>query len=168
MKRVIGPLLATLAGVALLVIGIAGVAGAFDDDSGSGSDDSTEDVADFGSCPTTDERFGEFDSFEVTGDGGRATVILSCQSGSIEVSMVATELSAEKPRTVALWLYNNRKDAELISTALQEPGDNTVVVSGDLPEDSADYKKVVITEEPPEAGFDDPERPTKVILQGRP
>jgi hypothetical protein len=171
MKGVFWSLLATLAGTAMLVVGIAGIAGAFDgdDDSSSGSSSSaTADVADFTDCGASDPRFDEFNSIDLTGDAGSATLLVSCQGGHVELSMIATDFSAEKGRTVALWLYNKRNDAELIASSQQEARDTTVVTSGSLPEDSADYKKIVVTEEPPSADLEEPDRPTKIILQGRP
>ena len=168
MKGLIGSLLATLLGTAMLVVGIAGVAGAFDNGSGSTSDEAGADVADFDTCPTTDDRFADFGTFDFSADAGSATVIRTCRSTGIELSMVSTSLTTDKPRALALWLYNNRKDAALIATTAQEPGDDTVVISGTLPDDSEDYKKLVVTEEPASAYFEDPDRPTKVILQARP
>src|SRR5215213_8738532 len=164
MKPLIAAVLATLLGAAMLALGIAGVAGAFDD--GSSSGDSAEDVADFESCPTTDDRFTEFGAIELTGSAGSAHVTVSCESGEIELSMISGSLIAEEPRAVALWLYNSRKSAEFVASAGQTAGDAVVVISGTLPSDSADYKKLVVTEE--SNAYAEPEAPTKVILQGRP
>ena len=161
MKGLFWSLAATLVGVAMLVAGIAGVAGAFD------GDESDSESADATDCDSPDPRFKEFNSIDLTGDAGRATLIATCQNGNVEVSMVATDFAPEQDRDVAVWLYNSRKDAELIDFTPQEAGDDTTVVSGSLPEDSERYRKVVVTEE----SFDvrsGPERPTKIILQGKP
>jgi hypothetical protein len=173
MKGLFWSLLATLAGTAMLVVGIAGVAGAFDGDDSSSSGSSSgsgsaADVADFTDCGASDPRFDEFNSIDLTGDAGSATLLVSCQGGNVELSMVATDFSTGEGRTVALWLYNKRDDAKLIAFSQLEARDTTVVTSGSLPEDSADYKKIVVTEEPPSGDFEEPERPTKIILQGRP
>jgi hypothetical protein len=171
MKGVFWSLLATLAGAAMLVVGIIGVAGAFDsdDDSGSGSKSSpAADVADFTDCGASDPRFDEFNSIDLTGKAGSATLLVSCQGGDVELSMIATDFAAADGRTVALWLYNSRDDAELIAFSKLEDRDTTVVTSGSLPEDSADYKKIVVTDEPSSSDFEEPERPTKIILKGRP
>jgi hypothetical protein len=166
MKSVIGSLLTTLLGTVMLVVGIAGVAGAFEQDEDSGSSsDSSSDVANFDSCSTADDRFGTFTTYEVTGPGGRATVIVSCQDGSVEVSMIGSGLTTEKRRTVSLWLYNNRRDAQLIAASQQERDEDAVALSGELPSGSEAYKKLVVTEGPGSDDFEDPEKPGKVILQ---
>jgi hypothetical protein len=167
MKSLFLSLLATLVGLAMLVIGIAGVAGAFETDEDSGSSSSTEDVADFDSCPTADDRFGTFTTIEVTGDGGSASVIVTCQDSEIEVSMIGSGLTTEEPRTVALWLYNSRKDAELIASSQQEAGDDSVVISGQLPLSSQNYEKIVVSASPPSDDFEDPAEVGDVILQAR-
>jgi hypothetical protein len=171
MKGLFWSLLATLVGTAMLAAGIAGVAGAFDGDDSSrsgSSSGSAADVADFSDCGASDPRFDEFNSIDLTGDAGSATLIVSCQGGDVELSMVATDFSAGEGRTVALWLYNKRDDAELIAFSKLEARDTTVVTSGSLPDDSADYKKIVVSEEPSSEDFEEPGRPTKIILQGRP
>jgi hypothetical protein len=169
MKSLSLSLLATLVGLAMLVLGIAGVAGAFekDEDSGSSSSSSSADVSDFGSCETTDTRFDEFTTIELSGPGGSANVIITCQGGGVEVSVIGTGLTTEEPRTVALWLYNSRKDAELIASTQQEAGDDAAILSGQLPSGSEDYEKLVITEGPPSDDFEDPEQVGRVILQAR-
>ncbi len=167
MKSLLGALAATLIGLAMLVGGIVGVAGGFDGDDSSSSAESSEDVANFDDCPTTDPRFDEFTSFDLTGDAGTEPIIVSCQGGVIEVSFIASALPAEEERTVALWLYNDRKDARLIAYGLQTPGDDTVVLSDRLPLGSEDYEKLVVTEGPPTEGVDDPPKLGKIILQAR-
>ncbi len=168
MKGLLGALAATLIGLAMLAGGIVGVAGGFDgDDSSSDSAESTEDVANFDSCPTTDPRFSEFTSFDLTGDAGTEPVLVSCQGGSVEVSFIASALPAEERRTISLWLYNNRSDAELVAYGTQEPGDDTVVLSGELPSGSSKYKKLVVTEGPPLPDLDEPQEPGDVLLQAR-
>jgi hypothetical protein len=170
MKSLSLSLLATLVGLAMLVIGIAGVAGAFeeDEDSGSSSSSTTSvDVSDFGSCETSDRRFDEFTTIELTGSGGSANVIVTCQAGSVEVSIIGTGISTDESRTVALWLYNSRSDAELVTSTQQEAGDDTVVLSGALPSGSEDYEKLVVTEGPPSEDFADPETVGRVIMQAR-
>jgi hypothetical protein len=167
MKGVFWSLLATLAGTAMLVAGIAGVAGAFDGDDDSDSSSSSADVSDFTDCGEGDPRFAEFNMIELTGDAGRATVIVSCQDGTVELSMIGTDFRTDKDRNVTMWLYNSRDDAELVDSTPQETSDDTVVVSGSLPDDSADYKKIVVTEEKFDL-VEDPDRPSTVILQGRP
>ena len=167
MKGLLGALAATLIGLAMLVGGIVGVAGGFDGDDDSSSAESSEDVANFDSCPTTDPRFAEFTSFDLTGDAGTEPVIVSCQNGVIEVSFIASALPAEETRTVALWLYNSRKDADLIAYGQQEPGDDTVVLSGQLPAGSEDYEKMVVTESPPVPDLGKPVAPGDVLLQAR-
>jgi hypothetical protein len=166
MKGLFWSLFATLAGVAMLAVGIAGVAGAFEgeDSPSDSSSDSGADVANFDDCPSDDSRFSSFNTYTVRGADNSATVIISCQASRVEVSMIASDLPTAKPRTVALWLYNNRKDAVLIASSQQEPGDESVVVSGELPPGSQNYKKLAITAEKPSADFEDPERPTKIIL----
>jgi hypothetical protein len=169
MKSLLGAIAATLIGAAMLVGGIVGVAGGFDgdDSSDSSSAEATEDVANFDRCSTADDRFDEFNSIEVLGDAGRGTVLVSCQGGVVELSMIASSLPAEESRTVALWLYNNRKDADLIAYGQQEPGDDTVVLSSRLPTGSANYEKLVVTEGPPLPDLDEPAAPGRVILQAR-
>src|SRR4051812_9972061 len=108
MKGLIVALLATLAGLTMLAVGVAGVAGAFDDDSSS-SDRSSVDVTNFSACKGSDPRLGEFTSFDLTGDGGNASVLVTCQGGGLEATLLGTGLTADKQRTVALWLYRNRK-----------------------------------------------------------
>jgi hypothetical protein len=166
MKALLGPLAATIVGVGMLVLGIAGVAGAFESDEDSSSSGSTPsaDVANFDDCPSEDDRFSSFNTYEVDDGDNSATVAVSCQETRVQVSMIASDLPTAKPRTVALWLYNSRKDAELISSSQQEPGDPTVVVSGELPPGSQHYKSIAITAEKPSADFEAPTRPTKVIL----
>ena len=164
MKGLLWSLFATLAGVAMLAVGIAGVAGAFEDEDSSSSSDSAADVANFDDCPSDDARFSSFNTYSVDDGDNSATVIISCQETEVEVSMIASDLPTARPRTIALWLYNSRKDAQLISSSQQEPGDDSVVVSGELPPGSQNYKKLAITAEKPSADFEDPERPTKVIL----
>ena len=168
MKPLLGALAATLIGLAMLVGGIVGVAGGFDgdDSGGSGSSEATEDVANFDSCPETDPRFGEFTTFEMRGEAGFEPLIVSCQGGAVEVSFISSALPADERRTLALWLYNSRKDARLIAWGVQEPGDNTVVLSDKLPLGSEDYKKLVLSEGPP-IELEDSPRLGKVILQAR-
>jgi hypothetical protein len=167
MKGLLWSFFATVAGVAMLAVGIAGVAGAFEgEDSSSGSSsESSADVANFDDCPSPDERFASFNTYRVDDGDNSATLIISCQQSRVEVSMIASDLPTAKPRGVALWLYNSRKDAKLISASRQEPGDDSVVVSGELPPGSQSYKKLAITAEKPSAEVETPERPTKVILE---
>jgi hypothetical protein len=168
MKSLFGSLLATLVGLAMLVVGIAGVAGAFETDEDSGSSpSSTADVSDFDSCETSDSRFDEFNSIEVTGSGGTATVIVSCQAGSVEVSLIGSGLNTDESRTLGLWLYNDRKDAELIASTQQEAGDDHAVISGELPSGSEDYAKLVVAESPPSPDFQDPSEVGRVVMQAR-
>ena len=164
MKTLSWSILATLVGLAMLVVGIAGVAGAFEGDESSSDSSSAADVANFDDCPSDDARFSSFNTYTVNGQDNSATLIISCQQTRVEVSMIASDLPTAKPRTVALWLYNNRKDYELIASSQQEPGDDSVVVSGELPPGSENYKKIAITAEKPSADFEDPGRPTKVVL----
>ena len=167
MKGLLGALAATVIGLSMLVGGVVGVAGGFDgDDSSDSSASGTEDVANFDDCETADTRFREFTSFDLTGDAGAEPVIVSCQGGGVEVSFIASALPAEESRTVALWLYNKRDDAELIAWGVQQPGDDTVVLSGGLPSGSEDYAKLVVTEGPPDA-VEEPAEPGKVLLQAR-
>ena len=166
MKGLLGALAATLIGLAMLVGGIVGVAGGFDGDDSSSSAESSEDVANFDSCGTNDPRFGEFTTFDLTGDAGREPVIVSCQDNAIEVSFIASALPAEEARTVSLWLYNKRSDAKLIAYGVQQPGDDTVVLSDNLPAGSEDYAKLVVTEGPPDE-LEEPAKPGKVLLQAR-
>lgn len=164
MKSLVIALLATLLGVAMLGVGIAGVAGAFDGDDDSGSSAS---VADFDDCPTSDPRFGTFTTYRVTGPAGTATVVITCRQGGVEVSMLGSGLEAGDSRTVSLWLYNNRKDAVLIGSDQQLTGAPTVAITGDLPAGSEAYKKLVVTEGPPSTHNLDPEKPGRVLLQVR-
>jgi hypothetical protein len=168
MKSLGFSLLATLVGLAMLVVGIAGVAGAFESDEDSDSSSSSSaDVADFTSCDTADTRFDEFNSIELTGSGGTANVIVSCQASSVEVSLLGSGITAEEPRTVALWLYNSRKEAELIASTQQEAGDEHAFISGELQPGSEDYQKLVVTEGPPSDDFEDPTEVGRVIMQAR-
>ena len=166
MKGLLLALTATAIGMAMLVGGIVGVAGGFDGDDSESSAEASEDVANFDTCKTADKRFSEFTTFDLTGDAGREPVIVSGQDEAIEVSFIASALPAEEARTVALWLYNKRDDAELIAWGVQEPGDNTVVLSDKLPLSSQNYAKLVVTEGPPDA-VEEPAEPGKVILQAR-
>jgi hypothetical protein len=148
----------------MLVIGIAGVAGAFegpDDSRDSGSSSAT----DFSLCDTSDERFSEFTTIEVTGEGGTATVAITCEAGTRTATMLGSGVTTDEARTVALWLYRSRKDALLIGSAQQEAGDDTVALRGDLPAITSDYPKLVVSAGPP--GEDSP-RLTDVIMQGTP
>ena len=166
MKGLLWSFLATLAGVAMLAVGVAGVAGAFDgDDPSSSSSDSSVDVANFDDCPSDDDRFSSFNTYSVDDGDNSATVVISCQQTEVEVSMIASDLPTAKTRTVALWLYNSRNDAELIAASRQEPGDDGAVVSGELPPGSENYKTIAISAERPSAEVEPPTRPTKVILE---
>jgi hypothetical protein len=167
MKRVLGPLIATVVGLAMLVVGIVGVAGAFDSKDSSSSGSSTADVANFDSCPTADHRFSEFKTFPLIGDAGDATAVVTCQDGNVEISVLGTGLTTEKPRTVALWLYNNRKDAELIASSQQDSSQGFLGVSGELPLASLNYEKLVVTEGPPSDSSEDPTEPGRVILKAK-
>ena len=167
MKSLAGALAATLIGLAMLVGGIVGVAGGFDSDSDSDSDETVADVSNFSSCATSDDRFDEFDSIDMTGRNANASVLVSCQGGEVEISMIASSLDAERDRTVSLWLYNSRDDAAFISATQQAAGEPTVLLSGQLPSDSESYRKVVVTEGPASRGFEDPTEPGKVIMQAR-
>src|SRR5215208_1444051 len=103
MKVVLLLALSTLLGAAMLGVGIAGAAGAFDsDDSDSSSASSSSSLTDFDKCPTSDARFDSFTTYRVTDEDGDATLVASCKDSEIEVSMLGTGLTAEKPRTVAL------------------------------------------------------------------
>ena len=169
MKRVLGPLIATVVGLAMLVVGIVGVAGAFDKgDSGRSRGSSASDVANFDSCPSADHRFTEFKTIQLTGDAGNATAVVTCQDGDIEISTFASSFPTDKPRTVALWLYKNRQDAELIASSQQDTSQDFVGLSGQLPLDSLNYKKLVVTEGPPSDSYEDPTEPGRVILKGKP
>lgn len=167
MKSLAGAIAATLIGLAMLVGGIVGVAGGFDSDSDSDSDDTTVDVSNFDSCATSDSRFDEFDSIDMRGSGAGASVLVSCQAGTVEISMIASSLDARSDRTVSLWLYNSRDDAAFISSTQQAAGEPTVLLSGSLPEDSEAFKKLVVTEGPPSRDFEDPTEPGKVLMQAR-
>jgi hypothetical protein len=165
MKSLAGAIAATLIGLAMLVGGIVGVAGGFDSD--SDSDETATDVSNFTTCRTTDERFDEFDSIEMSGRGGDANVLVSCQAGEVEISMIATSLPAEEDRTVSLWLYNGRDDHAFIASTQQAAGEPTVLLSSNLPEDSSHFKKIVVTEGPASPDFADPAEPGRVIVQAR-
>jgi hypothetical protein len=140
------------------------VAGAFEGDDSSSSSSSSSDVVNFDDCPSDDNRFSSFNTYSVDDGDNSATVIVSCQESRIEVSMIASDLPTAEPRTVALWLYNSRKDAELIASTQQVPGDDSVVASGELPPGSQRYKRLAITTGKPSADFEAPGRPGKVIL----
>jgi hypothetical protein len=165
MRGLLLALLATLVGVAMLAVGIAGVAGALDDGSSSSSG-SSADVTNFSACEGSDPRLSEFKSFDLAGDGGNATVLVTCQDGALEATLVGTGLSAQKQRTVALWLYRNRKVAALVDSVPQEAGDPNAFLSGALPHGTEDYRKWVVTEEP--YSFDQqPAAPSgPVLVQG--
>jgi hypothetical protein len=170
MKGLLWSIVATVVGVAMLAVGIAGVAGAFEgeDSPSSSSSDSSADVANFDDCPSDDNRFASFNTYAVDDGDNSATVIVSCQENRVELSLIASDLPTAKPRTIALWLYNNRKDAELIAFTQQEPGDESVVASGELLPGSQSFKKIAITAEKPSADSAAPSRPTKVILEVEP
>jgi hypothetical protein len=163
LKSVLLALLATIVGAGMVGGGVYGLVKG-DDDDDSPSSSSAADVSNFDDCPSDDDRFSSFNTYTVNGEDNSATVIVSCQESRVEVSMIASDLPTAKPRTVALWLYNNRKDAELIAFAQQEPGGDSVAVSGELPPGSQSYKKLAITAEKPSADLEAPSRPTKVIL----
>ena len=167
MKSVIVALLATLLGAAMLGIGIAGVAGAFDGDDDDSGSSSSSSVTNFDDCPASDPRFSAFTTYRVTGPAGTATVVVSCRPAGVEVSVLGSGLTTGDSRTVSLWLYNNRKDALLIGSDQQLTGDETVAITGRLPAGSEAYKKLVVTEGPPSTDYEDPEKPGRVILQVR-
>ncbi len=150
MKSLVGSLLAALVGLAMLGFGIAGVAGAFEEDEDSGSESAA--------CTSTDPRIAELETFDI--DAG--LIIINCVSGEYQASFAGTGVKpSSKPRTFALWLYNSRDDAELVAGLTQTPGDTTPVLSGPLPDDTERFKKWALSVEPPTDG--DPERPTKII-----
>jgi hypothetical protein len=161
MRGLLIALLATVVGLAMLVVGIAGVAGAFDNDSSSG--DSKADVTNFASCKAADRRLSEFKSFDLTGDGGSATVLVTCEDGALQATMLGTGLPAEKNRNLALWVYRNRKTAEIVSFVPQEAGDPGAFLSGPVPAGSEKYRKWVVTEEP-YSFEDEPPAPAGAIL----
>jgi hypothetical protein len=168
MKSLSLSLLATLVGLAMLVVGIAGVAGAFESDEDSGSS-STDSVSNFDGCPTADDRFEGFTTIELTGSGGTASVLVTCQEPEIQLSLIGSVLPTEESRTVALWLYNDRKDAELVGSSQQEAtGEDRVYISGELPLSSQNYEKLVVTESPPLDDFEEPTEVGRVIMQARP
>jgi hypothetical protein len=161
-KGVFWSLLATLVGTAMLVVGIVGVAGAFDSDKSSGS--SSADVP----CDAPDSRFREFTAVELSGDGGSGTAVATCEGDEMQLSFISDTATVDEPTTIALWLYNNRRDAELVGSTQRGPEDSFVGASGPLPADSSDYKKIVVTSGPPLTGLEEPEKPGDVILKGRP
>ena len=164
MKGLVLALLATLVGLAMLAVGVAGVAVAFDDDSPS-SGRSSVDVTNFSACKGSDPRLSEFASFDLSGEGGSGSVLVTCQSGGLEATLLGTGLSAEKQRTVALWLYRDRSRAELVDAVPQEAGDPNAFLSGSLPQATEEYRKWVVTEEP--YSLDPPAAPTgPVLVQG--
>jgi hypothetical protein len=164
MKGLMLALLATLAGLAMLAAGIAGVAGAFDDDS---KGDSKVDVTNFSSCKAADPRLSEFKSFDLTGDGGNASVLVTCEGGVLQATMLGTGLPAEKDRKLALWVYRNRRTAEIVSAVPQDAGEPGAFLSGPIPKDTERYRKWVVTEEP--YSFDDfPPAPAGPILAQSP
>jgi|SRR5215204_6083118 len=164
MKVVLLLVLTTLVGAAITGVGIAGAAGAFDDDE-SDSSSSSSSLTDFDECAITDPRFGNFTTYRVTGEAGTGTVVISCQKGVVEVSMLGSGITTEGSRTVALWLYNNRRDAVLIGANQQQAGDETTAITGPLPSGSQSYKKIVVTEGRPSTEYEEPEKPGKVILK---
>ena len=147
MRGLLLALLATLFGVAMLAVGIAGAAGAFDDSSSSNGGPEA-DVTNFSACKGSDARFNEFASFDLSGDAGSATVLVTCQGDVLEATLVGTGLTAPKQRRVAFWLYRNRKVAKLLNSVPQEAGDPSTFVSGPLPKGTEEYRKWVVTEEP--------------------
>jgi hypothetical protein len=165
MKGLLLALLGTLAGVGMIAVGLAGATGAFDDKSSSGAGPEA-DVTNFAGCKGSDPRFREFASFDLSGDGGSATVLVTCQGDTLEATLVGTGLFADKQRTVALWLYRNRSVSKLLNSTPQEAGDPSTFVSGPLPKATEDYRKWVVTEEP-YAFNEHPTAPTgPVLLEG--
>jgi hypothetical protein len=159
-KPLLVSLLATLAGIAMLGVGIAGVAGAFDSSPDGGS---SLDVTNFGPCPSTDPRFRSFATYELTGNGGAGTAIVSCQNSSLEATFLATGMTADVPRTAALWLFDTRDNARLVAASPQELGDDSLILSGQLPASGTEpYRKWVVTAEP--AGQEAPALPTGAVL----
>jgi hypothetical protein len=165
MRGLLVALLATLVGLAMLAVGIAGAAGAFDDDSSSGKGSSV-DVTSFATCKGLDPRLSAVTSFDLTGDGGSASVLVTCQSAGLQATLLGTGLTADKQRTVALWLYRDRNVAELVDSVPQEAGDPNAFLSGALPDATEEYRKWVVTEEP--YSYDKkPTAPTgPVVVQG--
>jgi hypothetical protein len=161
MKGLLLALLATIAGVALLGIGIAGAAGAFD--SGSPKPGPEADVTNFTACKGSDPRFKEFASFYLTGEGGSATVLVTCQGDTLEATLVGAGLGAQTQRRVAFWLYRNRKVFQLLNSVPQEAGDPSTFVSGPLLKGSEAYRKWLVTEEP-YASNEHPTAPTGPVL----
>ena len=165
MKSTIGALLATLLGVAMLAVGVAGAAGAFDnddEDSDPGSSFSrSAEVPGIDTC-TAGSDTSSYESFSTTGPGADGLLIVQCEAGERKVLFSGSEMVAERPRVVALWLYRNRRDFELIATTTQEPGDDSPSVAGRVPSNTARFRKWIVTEH--RAGQDRPEKPGKKIL----
>jgi anti-sigma-K factor RskA len=80
-----------------------------------------------------------------------------------EATFLATGMTADVPRTAALWLFDTRDNARLVAASPQELGDDSLILSGQLPASGTEpYRKLVVTAEP--AGQEAPALPTGAVL----
>lgn len=162
MKVVLLLVLVTLLGAAMLAVGIAGVAGAFEKDEDSSSErfaiDERKD------CSKLDPRLELFNSWQTSvGDSGSVRIVVSCTDGEIEASVFGSGLATDNGRVLALWAWRTRRDAQLVQSYSQAAGDDGVVFfEGTLPSDLPRYRKLVITTE--DAG-DAPDDPGQILTQ---
>src|SRR5687767_15076090 len=162
MKGVLLLVLVTLLGAAMLIVGIAGAAGAFegDEDSGSSGVSAIDERKD---CSKLDPRLALFNSWETSvEESGSLRIVVSCTEGEIEASVFGSGLVTEDGRELALWAWRTRRDVQLIATYSQEPGDDGFVFfEGILPTDLERYRKLVVTTE----DDPDPEKPGEILSQ---
>jgi hypothetical protein len=163
MKVVLLLVLVTLLGAAMLIVGIAGAAGAFEGDEDSSSSARFE-IDERKDCSRLDPRLTLFNSWETSvGDSGSLRIVVSCTDGEIEASVFGSGLMTEDGRVLALWAWRTRKDAQLVESYSQDAGDDGVVFfEGTLPSDLPRYRKLVITSENP---GDDPDEPGEILTQ---
>jgi hypothetical protein len=163
MKTLAGSITATLLGIAMLAVGVAGVAGSFDGKSDSDSSSSSSISDDC--APVSDSRLQDsLATFDVTGPAGHGLVVVQCQHGERLVSMLATSLDVEKPPAVALWLYGRQGRKKLVAASAEETVSGALGLTDTLRVKTDGYRKWVVTAQ--KAGDDHPKKPGKLLMQG--
>jgi hypothetical protein len=155
-KSLTGSILATVLGLALLAVGVAGVAGAFEKDEDDGGGDSSSSLPS-NDCPTDDPRIeGGLETFDVK----EGVLIVKCETGIYEATYGLYSGTVTEPHTLALWLARGRKKYALVGARQVTYGDS-VGVGGPLPRNTTRYDRWIVSREPEEVT--EPRRPTKII-----